>query len=264
MVVVHPDGKGSGRPTTVGGTNPPPLLHSPHLWLQTQYPTRQTGMVPTSDQLRGQFAQAETARAFAAQSDASKEHQFLRLADMYRVWAPYADLDDMLGAGLSMFPHIPRPYARALAMSLKRWIPERRDIAVTTDHPPKVDAATDTVPRDNGAVDSTTPPRPYRPPVENITPPSLPLNRREGDLTLLELDPVPDTSGLYPAPPGFDDYEPMELGNIPIEELPLEGNGPGNQWPDLPHAGNDLPAPPDDNVTDTEFCRCLEAIARQL
>lgn len=178
----------------------------------------------------------------------------MRMVNMYPQWAPYADLDDMLGAGMSLFPCILRAYARILAMSLKSWTPERRDAAVATYHPSLVDAATSTMTRD----------------AETIAGPGTPHHLRANTDCRWKISHLPtsdeslalepDTSRLYPAPPGFDDFEPMELSHNPPEEVPLGGDEPGYMWPDLPPVGN-ISAPSSATVTDTEFCRCLEAIS---
>lgn len=74
------------------------------------------------------------------------ESQFLRLADIFHTWAGYASVKDMVGCGLALFPPIPRAYARALAISLKRRYTASRDAATHTDQVTTANAATDALP----------------------------------------------------------------------------------------------------------------------
>lgn len=110
-----------------------------------------------------EFMQAQPAETVSsstpvAMSNAAQEVQFRRLTEIYRQWATYVSIDDMLGAGLSLFPQVPRVYVRALALSLKSWVPGRLDASVGTDSLARKDTTTETPDLPNVA---TTPPQVY-------------------------------------------------------------------------------------------------------
>lgn len=235
------------RPTTWGGaTHAPPLLHSPLAWRMAQPST-------TPEQWRRSFEPAETIipRTPVTIPDHSQETQFRRLAEIYRQWAAYASPDDMVGAGLALFPQIPRPYARALALSLKSWTPGRQDAAVNTDSCAYKDATTDVMSPRNAP--------PYRPEVTDITPPPHP--ERSGGITESGVSPIPipDLEGIIPPPPVFANQEPMEVTSSPLKNFDLSENWDEGSWPEMRDVIR-----VDTTVTDEALCDNLEMLAQNL
>lgn len=246
------------RPRTWGGaTHAPPLLHSPLAWRMVQSST-------TPEQWRRSFESAEAVipRAPVTTPDHSQETQFRHLAEIYRQWATYASPDDMVGAGLALFPQIPRAYARALALSLKSWIPGRQDDAVSTDSCAYKDATTDVMsprhPSPYRTDVATTPPRAYRPELINITPP--PHLERNSSTTESGVLPIPNPGfeGIIP-PPVFANQEPMEVTSSPLKNLGFGGNIGEDSWPEI----YDI-IRADTTVTDAALCDSLELLAQNL
>lgn len=113
------------RPTMVGGTPyMPPFLHSPLAWRAAQPSVTPEDWMRSFEFMQAQPAETVASSTPVAMSNAAQEVQFRRLTEIYRQWATYVSIDDMLGAGLSLFPQIPRVYVRALALSLKSWVPD--------------------------------------------------------------------------------------------------------------------------------------------
>lgn len=172
----HSHPRSSPRPASLDReTHGQPPLHSPLAWHLAQPPNPTLTETATSGHSRRDPSYTATQAPVTAPLYADREYQFWRLAHLFRGWAEYASIEDMLGCGLALFPSIPRAYARALAQSVKQWFPPRRDHAVGTDRPFTVDATTDTPAMDdeatNGPPRAMTTPRVYQPLVEDVTPP---------------------------------------------------------------------------------------------
>lgn len=115
---------------------------------------------------------------YAALSDDSRQLQF---SD----WQNYTAIEQDTPHWMTCWardwqsPHIPRAYARALAISLKNWIPTRQNAAVGTDRrdlPHTVDSSTETTAPDSGISGdprhATTPPPDYVLELVDISPPT--------------------------------------------------------------------------------------------
>lgn len=52
-------------------------------------------------------------------TDIQRQRRFQDMACLFRQWAAYAPVDVMLGAGLKLYPEVPPPYSRELAVQFK-------------------------------------------------------------------------------------------------------------------------------------------------
>lgn len=229
-------------------------LSALHTHVAAVHPTTPASPRPTSvDRPAGQEVTATL-----EEHEEAQHQQFSRLVGLFRHWAGYAPIADMMGCGLALFPDIPPSYARALAEAMKSWIPSHRDAAVgdgSVSDPTPAARGTVTAPPDesgpNPGPHLATPRPRYVPDVADISPPTT--ERGNGEMVMsptsegMDLLPLP---GPYPNPVGLAEYEPMDTHAI----LSVSDHDYEEPWPN----------PPTPGTFDTNLCHDLGLLVQSL